>query len=290
MTNESSSNSSALGNTRTNAITKQITPSKRWCFTLNNYTQDQIDWLVPKFQEYCKKYIIGKEVGENGTPHLQGFFEFKVKRRPKAVFDFDCSENNISIHPHYEKAKACDLDQVIYCSKEGSVIQNFGLPKIPRPLKVINPDRPFQQQILKIIKGIPCDRKIFWFYGDGGIGKTQFCKYLSHTHGAICLSGKGADVRNGVVQYVATNGDTPEIVIFPIPRSYNTDYLSYEALENIKDMYFYSGKYEGGMINGNPPHLIIFANEKPDFDKVSLDRWEVYKIQEDFTTKYIVPH
>lgn len=302
MDENSSSNSSAVGNTKSTDGKKQITPSKRWCFTLNNYTQEHIDWLVPKFQEYCKKYIIGKEVGENGTPHLQGFFKFKVKRRPKSVFEklvgvvkkdegytLDVNKEK-SIRPHFEKARACDLDQVIYCSKEGSVLVKFGLPNIPRPLKVITPDRPFQQQILKIIKGIPCDRKIFWFYGDGGIGKTQFCKYLSHTHGAICLSGKGADVRNGVVQYVATNGDTPEIVIFPIPRSYNTDYLSYEALENIKDMYFYSGKYEGGMINGNPPHLIIFANEKPDFDKVSLDRWEVYKIQEDFTTKYIVPN
>jgi hypothetical protein len=155
------------------------------------------------------------------------------------------------------------------------------MPKIPRPLKLISPDRPYQRFICDLIKGIPCDRKIFWFFGEGNIGKTQFSKYLSATHGAICLSGKGADVRNGVVQYKMANGDTPEVVLFPIPRSYNSDYLSYEALENIKDMYFYSGKYEGGMINGNSPHLIIFANEPPDVSKVSRDRWRIYEIDSD---------
>lgn len=266
-----SSNSSSVGNTKTTHI-KQVAPSKRWCFVLNNYTQDEIDCLVPKFQEYCKKYIVAKEVGEFGTPHLQGFFEFHTKRRPIGVF------NNIRLH--FDKARACDLDQVIYCSKEGSVIEKYGMPNIPRPLKVINPNRPFQQEILEIVKAIPCDRKIFWYFGEGGIGKTQFCKYLSHKHGAICLSGKGADVRNGVCEYLKTNGDTPELVLFPIPRSYNTEYLSYEALENIKDMYFYSGKYEGGMINGNPPHLIVFANEPPDISKMSKDRWEIHHIDD----------
>ena len=266
-----SSNSSSVGNTKTTPI-KQIAPSKRWCFVLNNYTQDEINSLVPKFQEYCKKYIVAKEVGEQGTPHLQGFFEFHTKRRPISVF------NNIRLH--FDKARACDLDQVIYCSKEGSVIEKYGLPNIPRPLKVINPNRAFQQEILEIVKGEPCDRKIFWYFGEGNIGKTQFCKYLSHHHNAICLSGKGADVRNGVVEYKKIHGDTPELVLFPIPRSYNTEYLSYEALENIKDMYFYSGKYEGGMINGNAPHLIVFANEPPDISKMSIDRWEIFHINE----------
>ncbi len=274
------SNGAGVGNTRTTPDNR-ISPSKRWCMTLNNYTDENIQWLVPLFQEYCKKYILAKEIGECGTPHLQGFFEFKIKRRPKSVFErvVPCpTKRGDNIRPHFEKARACDLDQVIYCSKEGSVIEKVGLPNIPRPLKVINPDRAFQQEILEIIKGSACDRKIFWYFGDGNIGKTQFCKYLSYKHDAICLSGKGADVRNGVVEYKKNHGDTPELVLFPIPRSYNTEYLSYEALENIKDMYFYSGKYEGGMINGNPPHLIVFANEPPDINKMSRDRWCIFHI------------
>lgn len=131
-----SSNSSGVGNTIPTPK-KQIAPAKRWCFVLNNYTEENIEWLVPKFQQLCKKYIIAKEVGENGTPHLQGFFEFYTKKRPKSVFEriVPCPyRQGDNIRPHFEKARACDMDQVIYCSKEGSVIEKFGLPNIPRPL------------------------------------------------------------------------------------------------------------------------------------------------------------
>jgi len=110
------------------------------------------------------------------------------------------------------------------------------------------------------------------------MGKTSFCKYLTVKHDAIALSGKAADMRNGVIDYVKTNKTTPELVLVPIPRSFNTDYLNYEGIENVKDMYFYSGKYEGGQVCGNPPHLIVFANEPPDQSKMSEDRWVVRNI------------
>ena len=49
----------AGGNTSTPAVS-QIAPSKRWIMVLNNYTPNDIEELVPKFQEYCKKYIVHK--------------------------------------------------------------------------------------------------------------------------------------------------------------------------------------------------------------------------------------
>ena len=45
---------------------------RAFVFTLNNYTDVEYDRIV----YFCsdKKYsIIGKEVGQNGTPHLQGY-------------------------------------------------------------------------------------------------------------------------------------------------------------------------------------------------------------------------
>ncbi len=38
---------------------------------------------------------------------------------------------------------------------------------------------------------------------------------------------------------------------------------------------FFSSKYESGMCLGNCPHLLIFANFKPDLSNMSLDRWVV---------------
>ena len=58
------------------APTKQST---RHCFTLNNYTDHDIELLRKFYADYCKYLVYGKEVGESGTPHLQGFFTLKLK-------------------------------------------------------------------------------------------------------------------------------------------------------------------------------------------------------------------
>lgn len=53
--------------------------SKQWTFTINNYTDDEIRGL----REYGGfEYVVwGKEVGESGTPHLQGYCEFGSRKR-----------------------------------------------------------------------------------------------------------------------------------------------------------------------------------------------------------------
>jgi len=42
--------------------------AKHWCFTINNYTAEE---ATPDTSQFFY-LVIGKEVGENNTPHLQG--------------------------------------------------------------------------------------------------------------------------------------------------------------------------------------------------------------------------
>jgi hypothetical protein len=88
-------------------------------------------------------------------------------------------------------------------------------------------------------------------------------------------------MKNGIVEYKKTNGDTPELILINLPRSFNNDYLSYTGIEEVKDMCFYSGKYEGGMVIGNSPHIFIFSNEIPKTNELSIDRWNIYDIDLD---------
>jgi len=51
---------------------------RNWCGTLNNYTEQELDQFnyiyraPPTFVSYL---IYGKEIGDNGTPHLQFYIE-----------------------------------------------------------------------------------------------------------------------------------------------------------------------------------------------------------------------
>lgn len=275
MSSNSSTSSRDGGNTITPSLNskKQISPAIRWCFTLNNYTDDIISSIVPIFKEFCKIAFYSKEIGESGTPHLQGYLEFKTKKRPLSVFSGICDKF------HFEKAKGNLKDNIEYCSKQNDLEVITG--NIPKPLKVLKTEDlyPFQKKILDIIKQEPDDRTINWFYErEGNVGKTSFSKYLCVNHNAIYLSGKATDCFYAIQQYIEHNKFAPEIVILDIPRC-NIDYTSYLAIEKIKDGIFFSGKYEGGMVVFNPPHILCFSNEKPDMEKLSNDRWKIYKIK-----------
>jgi len=98
-----------------------MSQAKRWCFTLNNYTDEDLE----KFQSLPSvvTYVIyGKEVGENGTPHLQGYLELKTKRRMNGVKEMLCSR------VHLEVAKGTQEENKKYCSKQDVSFYEKGEP------------------------------------------------------------------------------------------------------------------------------------------------------------------
>jgi len=244
--------------------TKQISPAKKWCFTWNNYNTDGIEKLKNLLSK--EMYIYGKEIGEEGTPHLQGFVIFNKKIRPLSV----CPKE---LGIHWEKTKGTVDENIAYCSKDGDWTSQ-GLD----PIKLINPTRKWQIDILKLIEGIPHDRTINWFYDlVGGKGKTCLSKYLVVKRNACVVGGKSHDIKYGIMKYKDDNGFYPNIVIFDIARSCNL--VSYQAIEEVKNGLFYSGKYEGRQAVFNSPHVIIFSNCEPNYDKLSADRLSVVEIK-----------
>lgn len=269
-----SSNSSNVGNTNISTlepVKKQISPSLHWCFTLNNWTDDDKDEILAVCSNSSKKYVFQSEIGENGgTPHLQGYIEFNSKVRPMNLF------KNKKIH--WEKTKWVNAS-IKYCSKDSTYTgQRWTNIRMEKPLKIINDLKDWQSGIIDLISNEPDDRSIYWYWDEnGGVGKSVFCKYLVVKHNALVISGKSTDVKYGIVKYKEKHGVYPELIILDVPRS-NLAYINYEAIENVKNGLFFSTKYESEMVIFNSPHLIVFANEEPDYDKMSSDRWHVINI------------
>ena len=59
------------------------------------------------------------------------------------------------------------------------------------------------------------------------------------------------------------------------PRSKQGEYIQYDFLEELKNGYVFSPKYESKVKTFNPPHVVVFMNETPDMEKLSPDRYTI---------------
>ena len=269
----------AGGNIQTPAISKHYANTK-YVMTWHNYPKDAFEQIELKLCPLCKLYVFGEEYGKSGkTKHIQGAFILKGnKMRATAI-------QNLFGVKFYLAGMKGTFEQQNYCVKEGNFILTNHIFKKPKRVKNFLKDEQLNAWELKIVNlcdnVIPNDRDIYWFWSRAGnLGKTTFAKYLHNKYDACVIGGKSADSKNCIASYIENSTDkrAPEIVICPIPRSYGKEFISYEAIEMIKDMFFYSGKYEGGQVNDNPPHLFVFGNHTPDWSRMSGDRWKVFEI------------
>lgn len=85
-----------------------MTQAKGWCYTLNNWTEEEYDVF---YRLECNYHVIGEETGENGTDHLQGYIEFKTKKRMTQL-------KKINQRAHWEIRRGTPLQASEYCKKE----------------------------------------------------------------------------------------------------------------------------------------------------------------------------
>lgn len=271
-----------LGNTYTKTSQRQNREKevKKYCFTLNNYTEEEYKELKIRLNP-LGNWILGKEVGESGTPHIQGFILLSKK---KSWSSFVKHVNNNRLH--IEQCKGSTEQNVNYCSKDNNFESNFVEKKY---IEEIDELYPWEIEINNILSTPPDKRTLYYYFEpDGCKGKTTYQKYVyTHFDKCIILSGKGADMKNGIISYFNANKFLPQIVLINIPRDAK-DFVSWTGIEEIKDMMFYSGKYEGGCICGKCPHVIMFSNSPPPINKVSADRWKVFEIKNNVAIEWLI--
>lgn len=100
-----------------------------WCFTLNNYTQEEYESCVETLSNECKYWIVGKEVGDGGTPHLQGFGSFRRRLTLRNIRDL------LGTRYHFEGANGSAGQNRTYCSKGGDFREGGNIPEAHKPKK-----------------------------------------------------------------------------------------------------------------------------------------------------------
>jgi hypothetical protein len=93
---------------------------RRWTFTVNNWTQDDEDRIVaftsstlPSGKDRVIYLCYASEVGDSGTPHLQGYVVLSSPARRTYLTAYMCSRAWLS------PARGTSIQNKEYCSKDG---------------------------------------------------------------------------------------------------------------------------------------------------------------------------
>lgn len=168
--------------------------ARHWCFTLNNYNDEEYAGLVALGgkADTIEYLVFGKEVGECGTPHLQGFVSFRTKT------SFGGAKSLVGSRSHVERARGKPSQAAEYCKKEGDFVEFGEVPKgsgtrtdlssvVARvksgatkgeileenPLLLARYPRFFSELFLTFGVSRNWETQVFVYYGETGIGKTK---------------------------------------------------------------------------------------------------------------------
>jgi len=296
------------------AHNSKMSVARNWCFTLNNYTDNDILKIQQAAQSGRIEYVVyGKETSSTGTPHLQGTVVLKKKGRLTGLV-------KLLGQAHYTVCR--DLFKSIeYCKKEGDITEFGTCPE----------RKSGQRDELELFKdavksGIVDHKTLRETHSNVWSRYHRFClsyirdnkplpeipshslydwqtKLVEHlstepdsrtVHFLVDPVGNAG--KSYICAYIEKNfpntqvmkcgkrddmafelDDTVKILIIDVSRS-SSEFLNYQFLEDVKDGRVFSPKYESYTKRFNSPHLVVMMNQDPDATKLSEDRYNIVYI------------
>lgn len=244
-----------------------MSQQKHWCFTLNNYTEDDERRIKLLAEAECSYLVYGREVGDSGTPHLQGYLILKKKKRMLQV------KTLIGSNPHLEakrgsvdeaaayckkdgdyfehgeakgQGKRSDLDGVVAMVKDGKSMQEIAEE---HPALVVRYGRGIQQLKLHLEPSYAHDDvRGVWIYGPPGVGKSHAAREYD-PNAYVKSQNKWWDGYQGEETVILDDLDTNVL----------GHYLKIWA-----DKYACTGETKGGTCNLRHKKFIVTSNYSPE--------------------------
>lgn len=249
-----------------------------WCFTLNNYTTDeQSEFEVS--HENVSYIIYGEEVGENGTPHLQGYIEFVKNTRISAIKKL--FKNN---RMHLEKRIGTSQQASDYCRKEGKVYERgvLSVSRVKKDPSSKNKLLPYVELIKKeglsaLSNDADCTLHLLkhgqlwlslnstprqltdpltvhWYHGETGCGKT-YKAYMKAKE-----AGCEPYIRSGSGRFF-DGYEGQKFVIFDDLREHD---IAFNFLLRLTDVYPMRVEIKGGTTQWKPHFIFITSPYTPE--------------------------
>lgn len=137
----------------------------------------------------------------------------------------------------------------------------------------------WQSELLNMINEDKHSRKVFWVVDSvGGGGKSFFSQYAMRNGKGIIFNDFSYSDNSFLY-----NGE--ETVIFDIPRDTDLDTVSLQLVEDLKNGYMISQKYEVRKKIFEIPSILVFSNTRPDAGKLSRDRWSLFNLLQDLESE-----
>lgn len=240
---------------------------RAWCFTLNNYSEMEYDAIHNLSQEKYQYIIVAKEVGDSGTPHLQGYIYFANAKSMSAT------KKLLGARCHLEGVKGTPEQASNYCKKDNDYYEHGDLPlkqgtrtdldEIRELIKTTNKmsevvmvAKSYQsvkmaEQILKYHEKPRTTKPLVeWYYGPTGTGKSKTAYEILGPECYTCLStGRWFD-----------GYDAHEKVLIDDMRK---DFMKFHELLRLLDRYAMRVECKGGTRQFVADHIIITSCYHP---------------------------
>lgn len=238
---------------------------RKWFFTLNNYTAEDCE----KIADYCARYaqyaVVGKEVGEGGTPHLQGCLWLKDAKTHSSIMtkfprmwlrlmksdkaaaycakDGDCIVNRPP--PPVTQGARTDLDRARAMVEEDRALYDIGMAcgfAATRHAQLLLNSKPHRKVYIP-------DKEVIWVWGVTERGKTSWAL----KHWPDLYEKTRSRWWNGYVGQ--------ETILFD---DYRANWWEWDETLRIFDKYTFRAEEKGSHVNVTATRFIVTTQNPPE--------------------------